>query len=252
MSLIMICFLRFSFLQNAANCGQSAPCSKTRRERVDNNVSFMEHLKICSSPADLTPLLLQSLKSPPLHWLHKSWPLLKLEYQNPLLLLPQRPPLINHHVDQENHVAPDAGENVLTDGEKSGPYPRNVPSRFTVWARPRPCRHYLPSDTGVKLMYADYVEKGNNCSYESYRKAVKSKNMSSLSSERRSVRDVCCRNSTWRLTTGGRLQRTARSVRVAMAVSIMVWNRRWRPDQEFKDFRSSEIKTPGSGQMATL
>lgn len=41
-----------------------------------------------------------------------------------------------------------------------------------------PCRRYLPSDISVKLMYADYVEKGNNCSYESYRKAVKLSNIS--------------------------------------------------------------------------
>ncbi|XP_019896474.3 uncharacterized protein LOC105027458 isoform X2 [Esox lucius] len=41
-----------------------------------------------------------------------------------------------------------------------------------------PCRRYLPSDISIKLMYNDYVEKGNNCSYESYRKAVKSKNIS--------------------------------------------------------------------------
>lgn len=40
------------------------------------------------------------------------------------------------------------------------------------------CRRYLPSDISVKLMYADYVEKGNNCSYESYCKAVKLSNIS--------------------------------------------------------------------------
>lgn len=41
-----------------------------------------------------------------------------------------------------------------------------------------PCRRYLPSDIGIKLMYDDFVEKGNHCSYEYYRKAVKSKNIS--------------------------------------------------------------------------
>ncbi|KAL2089719.1 hypothetical protein ACEWY4_014407 [Coilia grayii] len=41
-----------------------------------------------------------------------------------------------------------------------------------------PCRRYLPSDVSIKLMYADYIEKGNHCSYETYRKAVKSKNIS--------------------------------------------------------------------------
>ncbi|RXN08104.1 sorting nexin [Labeo rohita] len=39
------------------------------------------------------------------------------------------------------------------------------------------CR-YLPSDINIKLMYADYLEKGNSCSYESHRKAVKHKNIS--------------------------------------------------------------------------
>ncbi|KAJ8361175.1 hypothetical protein SKAU_G00177000 [Synaphobranchus kaupii] len=41
-----------------------------------------------------------------------------------------------------------------------------------------PGRRYLPSDINIKLMHADYVENGNSCSYESYRKAVKSKNIS--------------------------------------------------------------------------
>ncbi|XP_062402586.1 uncharacterized protein LOC134093504 [Sardina pilchardus] len=38
-------------------------------------------------------------------------------------------------------------------------------------------RRYLPRDVTIKLMYADYVEKGNRCSYETYRKAVKQKNI---------------------------------------------------------------------------
>ncbi|CAM4321070.1 unnamed protein product [Leuciscus chuanchicus] len=41
-----------------------------------------------------------------------------------------------------------------------------------------PHRRYLPSDVNIKLMYADYLGKGNSCSYESYRKAVKHKNIS--------------------------------------------------------------------------
>ncbi|KAJ8364805.1 hypothetical protein SKAU_G00136360 [Synaphobranchus kaupii] len=41
-----------------------------------------------------------------------------------------------------------------------------------------PHRRYLPSDISIKLMYADYVEKGNICSYETYCKAVKEKNIS--------------------------------------------------------------------------
>jgi len=41
-----------------------------------------------------------------------------------------------------------------------------------------PHRRYLPSDVNIKLMYADFLEKGNSCSYESYRKAVKLKNIS--------------------------------------------------------------------------
>ncbi|KAJ4947838.1 hypothetical protein JOQ06_009869 [Pogonophryne albipinna] len=41
-----------------------------------------------------------------------------------------------------------------------------------------PWRRYLPSDISMKLMYADYIEKDNKCSYESYRKAVKSLNIS--------------------------------------------------------------------------
>ncbi|CAM4578379.1 unnamed protein product [Leuciscus chuanchicus] len=41
-----------------------------------------------------------------------------------------------------------------------------------------PHRRYLPSDVNIKLMYADYLEKGNSCSYESYHKVVKHKNIS--------------------------------------------------------------------------
>ncbi|CAM4572758.1 unnamed protein product [Leuciscus chuanchicus] len=41
-----------------------------------------------------------------------------------------------------------------------------------------PFRRYLPSDVTVKLMFADFIEKGNRCSYETYRKTVKSKNIS--------------------------------------------------------------------------
>ncbi|XP_063056355.1 uncharacterized protein LOC134450441 isoform X2 [Engraulis encrasicolus] len=43
--------------------------------------------------------------------------------------------------------------------------------------RHTPCRRYLPSDVSVKLMYADYIDKGNKCSYETYRKAVKNMNI---------------------------------------------------------------------------
>ncbi len=39
-------------------------------------------------------------------------------------------------------------------------------------------RRYLPSDVTVKLMFANFIEKGNRCSYETYRKTVKSKNIS--------------------------------------------------------------------------
>ncbi|KAK7169041.1 hypothetical protein R3I93_005136 [Phoxinus phoxinus] len=41
-----------------------------------------------------------------------------------------------------------------------------------------PHRRYLPSDISIKLMYADWLEKGNRCSYETYRKAVRQKNIS--------------------------------------------------------------------------
>ncbi len=41
-----------------------------------------------------------------------------------------------------------------------------------------PFRRYLPSDVTVKLMFANFIEKGNRCSYETYRKTVKSKNIS--------------------------------------------------------------------------
>lgn len=41
-----------------------------------------------------------------------------------------------------------------------------------------PFRRYLPSDVTVKLTFADFIEKGNRCSYETYRKTVKSKNIS--------------------------------------------------------------------------
>ncbi|XP_076139126.1 uncharacterized protein LOC143122170 isoform X2 [Alosa pseudoharengus] len=51
------------------------------------------------------------------------------------------------------------------------------------------CR-YLPRDITVKLMYADYVEKGNRCSYETYRKAVKQKNIS-FCKARGDVRSAC-------------------------------------------------------------
>ncbi|XP_041960256.1 uncharacterized protein LOC121718901 isoform X2 [Alosa sapidissima] len=51
------------------------------------------------------------------------------------------------------------------------------------------CR-YLPRDITVKLMYADYVEKGNHCSYETYRKAVKQKNIS-FCKTRGDVRSAC-------------------------------------------------------------
>ncbi|XP_051947116.1 uncharacterized protein LOC127618595 [Xyrauchen texanus] len=36
-----------------------------------------------------------------------------------------------------------------------------------------PHRRYLPSYISIKLMYADWLEKGNRCSYETYRKAVR-------------------------------------------------------------------------------
>ncbi|KAK5906851.1 hypothetical protein CesoFtcFv8_004759 [Champsocephalus esox] len=39
-------------------------------------------------------------------------------------------------------------------------------------------RRYLPSDISMKLIYADSIEKDNKCSYESYRQAVKSLNIS--------------------------------------------------------------------------
>ncbi|XP_051570432.1 uncharacterized protein LOC127450385 [Myxocyprinus asiaticus] len=41
-----------------------------------------------------------------------------------------------------------------------------------------PHLRYFPSDINIKLMYADYLEKGSSCSYESYCKAVKHKNIS--------------------------------------------------------------------------
>lgn len=41
-----------------------------------------------------------------------------------------------------------------------------------------PCRRYLPSDISIKLMFADYLEKGHKCGYDNYRKAVRSKNIS--------------------------------------------------------------------------
>ncbi|KAI4831013.1 hypothetical protein KUCAC02_002614 [Chaenocephalus aceratus] len=53
-----------------------------------------------------------------------------------------------------------------------------------------PWRRYLPSDISMKLMYADYIEK-DMCSYESYRKAVKSLNISftKLGEEQYSARE---------------------------------------------------------------
>ncbi|KAG9264186.1 uncharacterized protein LOC111196652 [Astyanax mexicanus] len=41
-----------------------------------------------------------------------------------------------------------------------------------------PHRRYLPSDITMKMMHGDYVEKGNACSYEAYRKAVREKKIS--------------------------------------------------------------------------
>ncbi|KAJ8375392.1 hypothetical protein SKAU_G00059720 [Synaphobranchus kaupii] len=41
-----------------------------------------------------------------------------------------------------------------------------------------PFRRYLPSDITIKLMHSDFTEKGNTCSYETYRRVVKSKNIS--------------------------------------------------------------------------
>ena len=41
-----------------------------------------------------------------------------------------------------------------------------------------PHRRYLPSDITIKMMHGDYVEKGNACSYEGYRKAVREKKIS--------------------------------------------------------------------------
>ncbi|XDV29395.1 hypothetical protein PO909_032529 [Leuciscus waleckii] len=41
-----------------------------------------------------------------------------------------------------------------------------------------PHHRYLPSDISIKLMYADWLEKGNRCSYETYRKAVRQRNIS--------------------------------------------------------------------------
>ena len=41
-----------------------------------------------------------------------------------------------------------------------------------------PHRRYLPSDITMKMMHADYVEKGHTCSYEAYRKAVRQKKIS--------------------------------------------------------------------------
>lgn len=41
-----------------------------------------------------------------------------------------------------------------------------------------PLRWYLPGDITMKLMFSDFIEKGNRCSCETYRKAVKSLNIS--------------------------------------------------------------------------
>ena len=41
-----------------------------------------------------------------------------------------------------------------------------------------PNRRYLPSDITIKMMHSDYLDKGNACSYETYRKVVKDKKIS--------------------------------------------------------------------------
>lgn len=41
-----------------------------------------------------------------------------------------------------------------------------------------PNRRYLPSDITIKMMHSDYLDKGNVCSYEAYRKIVKDKKIS--------------------------------------------------------------------------
>ena len=41
-----------------------------------------------------------------------------------------------------------------------------------------PCRRYLPSDITIKLMFADFQDKGHQCGYDTYRKAVRAKNIS--------------------------------------------------------------------------
>lgn len=41
-----------------------------------------------------------------------------------------------------------------------------------------PNRRYLPSDITIKMMHSDYLDKGNTCSYEAYRKIVKDKKIS--------------------------------------------------------------------------
>lgn len=41
-----------------------------------------------------------------------------------------------------------------------------------------PNRRYLPSDITIKMMHSDYLDKGNACSYEAYRKIIKAKKIS--------------------------------------------------------------------------
>lgn len=41
-----------------------------------------------------------------------------------------------------------------------------------------PTRRYLPSDVTVRIMHNDFLDKGNTCSYETYRKVVRKKNIS--------------------------------------------------------------------------
>lgn len=74
------------------------------------------------------------------------------------------------------------GKNVPTNKLDMKPLNKHIdsfnPSVSHYWKESAPNSRYLPSGINIKLMYADYLDKGNSCSYESYRKAVKEKNIS--------------------------------------------------------------------------
>ncbi len=52
-------------------------------------------------------------------------------------------------------------------------------------------RRYLSGDINIKLIYADYLEKGNSCSFESYRKAIQEKNISFTKRGEEECEEVC-------------------------------------------------------------